>query len=188
MKTCRLKSNSLAPVKLSTLARPLVATHAAANSGVISSAGSITFNDPITAWSGTQLPANGIGTQLQTAIIADTSIEVTTITYTGFLWSDRPVGATTVVEADVVAWLNGALDPPGIFSSKRTLVTSAAGTVIIPFSISYPVNGRTLNNTDKWDLRLRLEDGNGTPYTLSTPGNQEGFGIDTVTIFGREIP
>jgi hypothetical protein len=182
------RDESLAPVKLSTLATPLEAAFAATNSGIISSAGSFTFDDPVTSWSGAQIPATGIGTQIQTAFVTDTSLEVTRITYTGFLWSDRPAGATTTVKADIVAWLNGALDSPGIVSTKRILVTANGGTLLTPFSITYPINGKLLSPSDNWDLRLRMEDGNGTAYSLTTPGNREGFGIDTVTIYGKEAP
>lgn len=176
------RGNSLAPVKLSELSTPLDATYMGGNSGIISSAGSFSFDDPITAWSGGQMPATALGTQLQTALVAESEIEVTRVTYSGFLWSDRAAGAITTVEADLVAWLNDALDTPGIVSPKRSLVLGNGGSLLTPFSVSYPVNGKVLGVSDKWDLRLRLRDTNNAAFTLE----EEGFGIDTVTVFGRK--
>ncbi|MFC7336047.1 arylsulfatase [Haloferula chungangensis] len=182
------RESSFSPVTLSTLATSQDATINGANSGIISSAGSFTFDDPVVAWSGAQLPASGISNQLRTAITATTDIEVTRITYTGYLWSDRPSGATTTVQADVVAFLNGSLDSPGVVSPNKTLVTGNGGKRITPFEISHPINGKTLNATDNWELRLRLEDDNGAAYSLGNPGDQEGFGIDTVLIYGKALP
>ncbi|MDB4295309.1 hypothetical protein N9908_03595, partial [Akkermansiaceae bacterium] len=79
---------------------------------------------------------------------------------------------------------NDALDSPGIVSPRQTIVSTIGGNDAVNFTITYPINGKVLQSGDKWDLRLRLQDGNGGAYAL----NQEGFGIDTVTIYGEAAP
>ncbi|MDB4492224.1 arylsulfatase [bacterium] len=178
------RGESLAPVTLSTLFNSLDAAFSGGNSGVISSAGPFTFSDPLTAWSGAQLQAAAIGTQIQTAVVAAEPMMVTRVTYSGTLWTNRQAGAVTTVSADLVAWLNDALDSPGIVSPRQTIVSTIGGNDAVNFTITYPINGKVLQSGDKWDLRLRLQDGNGGAYAL----NQEGFGIDTVTIYGEAAP
>ncbi|MFT6182263.1 MAG: hypothetical protein ACJAQT_002486 [Akkermansiaceae bacterium] len=51
-------------------------------------------------------------------------------------------------------------------------------------SITFPINGKILQINDKWDLRLRLKDSNNAAYAL----NEEGFGIDPVTLYGSAAP
>ncbi|MFK7909033.1 MAG: sulfatase-like hydrolase/transferase [Akkermansiaceae bacterium] len=176
------RASSMAPVKLSALCTPQAATLAQSNSGIIDSAAGFSFADPVISWAGSQLPNSGIGTQIQTAIVADQAMEVTRITYSGYLWSDRATGSVTNVDADVVAWFNNALDSPGIVGTRQIIVGGSGGTLLVPFQVSFPINGKSLNIGDKWDLRLRLQDGNGNTYTI----DQEGFGIDAVTIYGKE--
>ncbi|MGJ8697383.1 MAG: arylsulfatase [Verrucomicrobiaceae bacterium] len=178
------RGGSLAPVSLSTLANPLDATFSGGNSGVISGAGVFGFDDPVVAWSGAQLQAAAIGTQIQTAVIAAEAITVTRVVYSGTLWTNRTAGALTEVSADLVAWLNGALDSPGIVSPRQTMVSTAGGSAVVNFTLTYPINGKVLQIGDKWDLRLRLQDGNGAAYSL----DDEGVGVDTVTVYGQRIP
>ncbi|NJM37248.1 MAG: sulfatase-like hydrolase/transferase [Akkermansiaceae bacterium] len=175
---------SLAPVSLSALATPQAATLLAANSGIITTAAGFALGDGSISWSGAQLPSVGNGTQLQTALVANQAMRITAIQYTGFLWSQRTTTNATTVSADVVAWLNGVLDTPGVVGSRATLVTGSGGTNLTPFTITYNLTSKVLQPGDKWDLRLRLQDGN----TNTDAINVEGFGIDSVQVIGAPAP
>jgi len=176
------QKNSLDPIQLSPLVSASSATTMGNNSGLINSLNSLTLPHPLFAWSGSHLPENAIGVQMQTAVTARTPVEITKIIYTGYTWSTRSQGnAATTVSADIVAFLNGALDPTIPVRAARADISRVDGEDYLKtFRITYNLDSRILNIGDQWELRARLNDENTSNYSI----NQEGFGISSVVVYG----
>lgn len=174
--------NSLAPIRLSAEITAHSVTSMSANQGIVSTLTALSLPHPVFAWSGAELPETSIGVQIQTKVTAVNPVEITKIVYTGYAWSTRSSGTDTIISADVVAFLDGILDTPGIRATRADIITVNGEGILKPFSITYDLgaNSRTLSTGEDWELRARLQDMDATIYSLE----EEGFGISSITIFG----
>jgi arylsulfatase len=180
----KFSKGSANPIRLSEGISAHSATTMNTNQGIVSSLTALTLPHPVFAWSGSDLPDTAIGVQIQTKVTAVNPMEITKIVYTGYAWSTRSPGTATTISADVVAFLDGVLDTPGIRAIREDIITVDGENVLKPFSITYELgtNSQLLSTGQDWELRARLQDMNATVYTL----DEEGFGISEITIFGIE--
>jgi len=181
----KFSKGSANPIRLSEGISAHSATTMNTNQGIVSSLTALTLPHPVFAWSGSDLPDTAIGVQIQTKVTAVNPMEITKIVYTGYAWSTRSPGTATTISADVVAFLDGVLDTPGIRAIREDIITVDGENVLKPFSITYELgtNSQLLSTGQDWELRARLQDMNATVYTL----DEEGFGISEITIFGIEF-